>query len=195
MSHYYTKEQETPFHITKIHAVLNGKEYEFFTAPGVFSKDKVDFGTKLLSEHFIVGKQDTVLDLGCGIGILGRVAAEHTEEQVILVDVNPRAVQLARMNTKHFSNTEVMESDAYYALKGMQFDVILLNPPQTAGKKLCFAMIADAKHHLKKGGNLQVVARHNKGGASLSAHMKEVFGNVETIVKRGGYRVYISRLE
>ena len=48
MSHYYTKEQETPFHITKIHAVLNGKEYEFFTAPGVFSKDKVDFGHKSL---------------------------------------------------------------------------------------------------------------------------------------------------
>lgn len=195
MSHYFSKEQETPFTVTKFHTVLRGKEYSFFTAPGVFSKDKVDFGTRILAEYMHIGKHDTVLDLGCGIGILGRVAAEQTDEQVVLVDVNPRAVKLARMNTKQLSNTEVMESDAYQALHGMEFDVILLNPPQTAGKKLCFALIADAKHHLKHHGKLEVVARHNKGGETLSKHMQDVFGNMETIARKGGYRVYVSKLE
>ena len=54
-------------------------------------------------------------------------------------------------------------------------------------------MIEKAKDHLKKGGLLQIVARHKKGGKSLEAKMKEVFGNVEAIAKKSGYRVYISK--
>ncbi|MBI5797378.1 class I SAM-dependent methyltransferase [Candidatus Woesearchaeota archaeon] len=192
MSHYYSQKQDSAFAPVKIQALIGKKEYHFFSASGVFSKSKIDYGTKLLAEHMQIGKDDTVLDLGCGIGILGRAAAEKTKNQVIMVDVNERAVHLARMNTKALENVEVLESDTYSALKNMKFHVILLNPPQTAGKKVCFQMIADAKHHLENGGNIQVVARHNKGGETLSKHMREVFGNMETLVKQGGYRVYKS---
>jgi len=76
-----------------------------------------------------------------------------------------------------------------------KFDVILLNPPQTAGRKLCFRMIEESRKYLKKGGSLQLVARHNKGGRVLSEKMEEVFGNLETIARKGGYRVYVSRLK
>ena len=73
------------------------------------------------------------------------------------------------------------------------FDIILLNPPQTAGKKLCFKLIEDAKSHLLQNGSLQLVARHNKGGKELSKKMLEVFGNVKDIAKSSGYRIYISK--
>jgi len=192
MSHYYSATQESPFVPKKVHALISGKDYTFFSGAGVFSKDAVDYGTKLLAEHMQIGKNDRVLDLGCGIGVLGRVAAEKTKNDVVLVDVNARAVALARMNTKGMKQVKVLQSDGYAAVAEEKFDVILLNPPQTAGKKICFALIEGAKEHLHSRGSLQVVARHNKGGETLSKHMAEVFGNIETLVKRGGYRVYIS---
>jgi 16S rRNA G1207 methylase RsmC len=52
-------------------------------------------------------------------------------------------------------------------------------------------LIEDSKIHLKKGGSLQLVARHNKGGASLGKKMEQVFGNVKVIVKKSGYCVYM----
>tara|TARA_Y100000310_G_scaffold324935_1_gene387579 strand:- start:1183 stop:1770 length:588 start_codon:yes stop_codon:yes gene_type:complete len=190
--HYYSRNQTSPLNLREINVVISGKAYTFFTGSGVFSKKKLDFGTKVLTSNMQVKEGDEVLDLGCGIGIVGRVAATKTSKKVVLSDVNSRAVKLARMNTKNLKQCNVVRGDLYESVEGEKFDVILVNPPQTAGKKVCHAMIEGAKEHLKKGGSLQLVARHNKGGESLSKHMEKVFGNMHTIVKQGGYRVYVS---
>ena len=47
--------------------------------------------------------------------------------------------------------------------------------------------------HLEENGNLQIVARHNKGGKELSKKMLEIFGNVKDIAKASGYRIYLSQ--
>src|SRR3989338_634412 len=159
MSHYYSPQQDSILQLKKIEAVLRGKKFSFFTGSGVFSKDKVDFGTAVLAEYMQVSENDRVLDLGCGIGVIGKVASTLTKKEVILVDV------------------------------------IVFNPPQSAGKKLCMQMIYDAKEHLSFHGSLQVVARHNKGGETFSKYMQEVYGNVETLCRKGGYRVYKSVLQ
>ena len=62
-----------------------------------------------------------------------------------------------------------------------------------AGRKICFKIIEDAKQHLKKGGTLQLVARHQKGGGQLEKKMQEVFGNTEVLSKKSGFRVYLSK--
>ncbi|MDP3919142.1 MAG: methyltransferase [Nanoarchaeota archaeon] len=188
--HYFSKKPTSALDLKEISVIANGKSYNFFTGSGVFSKSKLDFGTKVLVNNMVVNETDRVLDFGCGIGIVGRIVAEMCKE-VVLIDVNERAVKLAKMNTKRLKNVKVLQSDMFENVEG-KFNVILLNPPQTAGKKVCFKMIEECKEHLLKGGNLQLVARHNKGGETLSMHMKEVFGNVDTIVKKGGYRVYVS---
>ena len=190
--HYYSKSQTSPLNLREIKAVISGKRYTFFTGSGVFSKKKLDFGTKVLTENMQVKEGDEVLDLGCGIGIVGRVAATMTSKKVVMSDINSRAVKLARMNTKNLKQCKVVKGDLYESVEGEKFDVILVNPPQTAGKKVCHAMIEGAKDMLKEKGSLQLVARHNKGGESLSKYMEEVFGNMHTIVKKGGYRVYVS---
>ncbi|RME55473.1 methyltransferase domain-containing protein, partial [Candidatus Woesearchaeota archaeon] len=164
MSHYYSKKQDSRFDLIKINDTIRGFEIELTSSSGVFSKNKIDLGSKILAENMVVKKNDRVLDLGCGIGIIGIIASKLTENEVILTDINERACYLSKLNTKGIKNIKVKNGDLYETVKNQKFDVILLNPPQTAGKDVCFSMIEQAKNHLVKGGSLQLVARHQKGG-------------------------------
>ena len=118
-----------------------------------------------------------------------------TSYPAVVSDVNLRAIGLAIKNVKrnNIKNAEVLESDLFENIKD-KFSTILCNPPQTAGKKVCFDIIEQSKDHLLKNGLLQIVARHNKGGKMLSEKMEEVFGNVEVLGIKSGYRVYYSKL-
>jgi 16S rRNA (guanine1207-N2)-methyltransferase len=113
-----------------------------------------------------------------------------------LSDINERAISLSRQNCNENSvECTVVKSDIFSSSKisGENFDAILTNPPFSAGKKTCMEFISQSFKHLKPNGSLQLVAPHNKGGASLKKFMMEVFGNVGELTKKSGYRVYISR--
>ena len=194
MEHYYFKEQKSPLKIKKIIQKFRNINFEFCTASGVFSKEKIDKGTSILAENMIIGKNSKVLDIGCGIGILGIIAAKLFNANVVMSDINKRAVMLAKMNCKlNNVKCEIYQGNLYEKVKENDFDVILLNPPQTAGKEVCFKLVEQSKEHLKTNGNLQLVARHNKGGNTLSKKMEEVFGNVKVIAKKAGYWIYKSK--
>jgi len=193
MEHYYSEQQKSLLNLKKIRQKIKGQEFEFYTTSGIFSKNKIDKGTIILAENMIVNKNNKVLDIGCGIGILGIIAAKLFNADVAMSDINKRAIMLAKKNIKlNNIKAEVYQGNLYEPIKDKYFDVILSNPPQTAGKKICFQLIDQSKKHLKNGGNLQLVARHNKGGKTLSEKMKKVFGNVYVVAKKAGYWVYIS---
>lgn len=175
-------------------AKLRGREFLFTSGSGVFSAKGVDTGTWLLVEKATVENGWKVLDLGCGIGIVGIVIKKVFPQcTVVMSDVNERALALAEKNAKELHAEVIVEkSDGFEKISG-EFDTVLLNPPQTAGKETCFRLILESKDHLKKNGLLQVVARHQKGGRSLSAYMEECFGNVEQRAKGAGYRIYVSK--
>ncbi|MFH1456347.1 MAG: methyltransferase [archaeon] len=193
MNHYFSSDPQGPFTTFDISYTGRGFDLRLKSSAGVFSSKKVDFGTNVLIKNMVIGENDTVLDLGCGIGIVGVIAARLTSNNVYMVDINKRAVKLSKLNSRGLKNVTVLVSDKFSAVENLRFDVILFNPPQTAGKKTCFEMIELSKLHLNENGTLQLVARHNVGGRTLSEKMFEVFGNVETIVKSGGYRVYVSK--
>jgi len=154
----------------------------------------VDLGSQLLINKCIIKPASKILDLGCGFGAIGVTLAKCFPRcEVVLSDINQRAVTLARKNIKHhkLQNAWAKQSDALSKLP-KDFDHILLNPPQAAGKKLCFQLIEESREHLKEKGTLQLVARSQKGGKSLSRHMEEVFDNVKTIAKKSGFRIYSS---
>jgi 16S rRNA (guanine1207-N2)-methyltransferase len=197
MPHYYSENQTSPLHLKKISAQLRGNGLEFYTASGVFSKDAIDKGTELLIQHASIPSQAKILDLGCGYGAVGiAMAKSFPDSQVLMTDVNVRAVDLAGKNIAHnrIANAEARQGNGFEKITG-QFDVILLNPPQTAGKDICFQMIEQSKQHLKVHCSLQLVARHNKGGQTLEKKMREVFGNSQQTAKKSGYRVYVSVLK
>lgn len=194
MAHYYTKDQKLE-DVKKIMITIKGISFELFTGKGVFSKEHIDIGSKILVENAVIEKEWKILDLGCGIGVVG-ISLKKLNPQISLVmsDVNKAAVRLAGMNAKlHGIEAKSIESSVFESIDE-KFNSILLNPPQTAGKSLCFRMIEESKIHLESEGLFQLVARHSKGGAEFEKKMFSVFGNCTQAAKESGFRVYVSKL-
>jgi len=194
--HYYSEKQTSLLRIKEFEVNLKGNNIKLNSGSGVFSIGKIDKGTQLLIENCIVKTDWSILDLGCGYGPIGiAIAKAFPSTKILMTDINQRAIKLSRMNIKlnNLENIQTKQSNLYEKINE-KFNTIITNPPQLAGKKICFEIIEKAKEHLEKDGLLQLVFRHNKGGKQLELKMKEVFGNVEAIAKKGGYRVYMSRL-
>ncbi len=193
--HYYSKEQTSAFRPIKRRFQAAGARFDLYTAGGVFSPKKLDRGTEILITNAKISKGWNVLDLGCGYGVVGIALKKiNPSIKITLSDTNSRAIKLARMNLK-LNNMEgkAVQGDAFEKIPEKNFDTIILNPPQTAGKKTCYKLIEESAPHLKEEGLLQIVARHQKGGKELEKKMKETFGNVEETAKKSGYRVYVSK--
>lgn len=193
MEHYYTKEPKSKLKLFKTKATLRNKEIEFHTVSGVFAKRGVDKGSELLINKCIIKNNWKVLDLGCGYGIIGiALLKSNSTLKLTFSDINERAVNLTNKNLRiHNLKAQTIQSDRFENIKE-KFNTILLNPPQTAGKEVCFKMVEESKQHLISKGLLQLVARHNKGGKELSKKMKDIFGNVKDLTKGSGYRIYVS---
>lgn len=193
MEHYYSENQKSELNIKKIGQKIKGADFGFYTASGVFSKDKIDKGTLVLAESMIIKNNSKVLDIGCGIGVLGIAAAKLFNSAVAMTDINKRAAMLAGKNAVlNNVKADIYQGNLYEKIKGNDFDAVLSNPPQTAGKDICFKLIGESKNYLKNNGTLQIVARHSKGGRTLSKKMEEVFGNVKVIARKSGYSAYLS---
>lgn len=144
----------------------------------------------------IIPKTGRVLDLGCGWGPIGiSIAAAHPEISAVMCDINKRAVWLAVENTKlNNVNADVRWGDLYDPVKHMEFDVVVINPPISAGRDTIMRAIKGASEVLVQGGTLQLVVRSSKGRRAISQIMEQVFCNIEEIEKKSGYRVYMSRV-
>jgi len=191
--HYFASRPQAPSRPREVELQFRGRRYRFLTDRGVFSYGRVDRGTRLLLEALEVGPRDEVLDLGCGYGVVGVVAATLAPEgKVVMVDVNARAVELARENARRhgLGNVEVLEGDLYGPVAGRRFDVIVTNPPIRAGRAVVRAVVEGAVRHLKPHGRFYLVARTAQGAKTLGKMVAEVFGQVEEVERGGGYRVY-----
>jgi len=177
-----------------VKAELCEQPMQFSTTWGLFSPRAIDDGSRLMLDHIKVNRDDNCLDIGCGYGPVGVILSKlYPKTEITMCDINERAIELASMNLKRNNvKARVIKSNLYEGVNE-KFDIILSNPPQHAGKKTCFEIIVKAPNFLKKNGTLQVVARHQKGGKTLAKKMEEVFGNVETIGRKSGYQVYLSR--
>ena len=190
--HYYTRRPGAAHDETSFHATLRGMAFRFVTDAGVFSRDRVDFGSLLLMEAMEIGPADTVLDLGCGYGPIGMVAARLAPQGFIyMVEINERAAELARRNlaANGIANAEVRVGDGLAPVAGIAFDTILTNPPIRAGKATVYRLLEEAWAALKPGGSLWVVVQNKQGAPSMKQKLQELFGAVEDVDRKAGYRV------
>jgi len=192
-SHYFSSKPTAEDRRGLIRAILRGKQYEFITSRGVFSSKKVDNGTRVLAENMILPEEGRLLDMGCGIGILGIIAARESPSlEVVMTDINQRAVELTRLNAKKnkVTNISVHEGFLYEPLGDTKFNAIVSNPPISAGmRKVVFPLVEGAKKRLVEGGTLQLVIQSNKGGKMLARAIDETFGEHSVLARKSGYRV------
>ncbi len=195
--HYFSETQSSKLDLGLITVHPRRQYLEFVTARGVFSRKRLDRGTRLLIESMILPGKGLVLDLGCGYGPIGIAAAVFNPSlQVVMTDTNRRAVKLARINIdrNHVSNAEVRQGWLYDPVEGMTFDSILSNPPLAAGlKKVIVPLLGGAYDHLNPGASLQIVVRKSSGGEKIRDLMADIFGDVDTVARGGGYHVLLSR--
>src|SRR5690625_4087262 len=139
--HYYTAQPNVESNRHKWNTRIKGEEFTFYSDRGVFSKDRLDFGTKLMIES--VNPTDypegNWLDMGCGYGPIGIALAKFNSQVTIeMVDINERAIQLARDNAllNKVENVEIHPSNLFEEVKEEEFAAIFSNPPIRAGKKV-----------------------------------------------------------
>ncbi|MNP19950.1 Ribosomal RNA small subunit methyltransferase C [compost metagenome] len=191
--HYYTN-RPTTAHDRKVwDAVLRGHNFRFISDAGVFSKGGVDFGSRTLIDAMDIADNAKVLDVGCGYGPIGLAAAKLAKQgHVTMVDVNARAVELARENASAngIRNVAILESNLYEAVKETDFDVVLTNPPIRAGKEIVHAIFEGAYERLTIGGSLWIVIQKKQGAPSAKQKLESLFAEVEEVTNDKGYRIY-----
>jgi len=194
--HYFTEHPKSKLNFGVVRAYFRSRLFEFVTASGVFSKTRIDPGTRLLIEEMLLTEKGRILDLGCGYGPVGIAAATFNPNlQVVMADVNERAVWLARKNAKRnfLENVEVRQGFLYEPVRDMKFETILSNPPIAAGMKTVLPLITQAPQRLKEEGLLQIVVRSKVSGKRLTKLMDETFGNVNVLARKSGYRILASK--
>lgn len=171
--------------------------YTFVSDNGVFSKDKIDQGSIILLDTIIASNKalHKTLDLGCGYGVVGIILKKHFEDcEVEAVDVNPRALKLAKENAiTNGVKIKVYESFAFEKIESKDFNTIITNPPIRAGKKVVYEMFEQACEHLKIDGCLWVVIRKQQGANSAIMKIKALFNNCEVVKKQSGYYILYAK--
>ncbi len=193
--HYYSSQPKSEPMSGLIRTRLRGEPFEFVTASSVFSKKRVDAGTRLLIESMTLPSSGRVLDVGCGYGAVGIAAARFASSlQLCMTDVNMRAVRLARENIEinKVANAEVRCGFLYEPVEDLTFNCVLSNPPVSAGMDTVKAIITEAPRVMATKATLQMVIRSKIGGKTLPAVFEAAFGNCRVLSREGGYRVLLA---
>ncbi len=193
MEQYFTQNPATEKEIYKFDWNVGKEVFNFYTSNSVFSKKGVDFGSMLLIETILNENKNfrgSILDLGCGYGPLGVIAAKILKNSfVTMCDVNERALELSKMNAKENKvddRIKVIASSAFENIKD-SYDIIMTNPPIRAGKDVVFSFYEGAYVYLNNGGKLYVVIQKKQGAPSTKAKLESLFGNCEIADKKSGY--------
>lgn len=189
---YFAQKPKAQHREEVVRAVLRGHAFLFQTDAGVFSRGRLDRGTELLAKSLAVAPDADILDIGCGYGVLGIVAATLARDgRVVMTDVNERAVALAARNVRAngVAHAEVRLGPFYEPVAGESFDAIVSNPPIRAGSAVVRRIVDQAPEHLCTGGALWMVARTRQGAPSLQKRMHDVFGGSNVLARGSGYRV------
>jgi 16S rRNA (guanine1207-N2)-methyltransferase len=195
--HYFSSKPSCNDQFGIIKTSLRGRNFEFLTSSSVFSKRKVDLGTRILIEEMLLPKSGNVLDIGCGYGAVGiSAAASNPKLRVIMTDVNMRAIRLAKQNieTNRIRNAEVKYGYLYEPVEAMRFDCVLSNPPVSAGMDVVKAIIEGAPKVMLTGGNFQMVIRSKIGAKALPEAFLAAFGDYEVLARESGYRVLLGTI-
>lgn len=190
MSQYFDNDNNIKRNKKIIEFYFNDKKYNLYSDNGVFSKDKFDYGTRLLLDSIDISKlSGNVLDLGCGIGVVGIILGTINKNiNIDMVDINERAISLVRDNlTLNKVKANVFSSDVYSNVN-KKYDYIITNPPIRAGKEVVRKFLLGGYDYLNDNGILYFVMRKDHGVKSMIKELENKY-NVTIVNKDKGFYI------
>jgi 16S rRNA (guanine1207-N2)-methyltransferase len=193
LEQYFTNNPNLKSELRTIIYKYKGYELTFYSDNGVFSKDKLDYGSNLLLDTIFkyINKDNLrILDVGCGYGFLGVSLSKIKNAQVTMCDVNKRALHLAEKNAEANGVKDlcqVIESNMYEHITD-RYDLIITNPPIRAGKEVVYGILDGARDRLEVDGELWMVIRKDQGAKSTITHLENIY-NVEVVTKSKGFYI------
>ncbi len=191
MDHYFTNNENLASEIRYINYNYGDINFTFASDNGVFSKNKIDYGSKLLVKTFLNSshlKTGDFLDLGCGYGYVGITLSKLLDINMTMVDINKRAIHLTKMNLKNNNvSADVYLSDGFANIS-QAFDIIITNPPIRVGKDVLLKLLLDSASHLKDSGELWFVMRKDQGVKSVMKILEEKY-TCKVMAKSKGFYI------
>ena len=194
MNHYFTNNDNLKSNRRIINYTLNSTSFEFVSDNGVFSKNKIDYGSILLVETYLKNKKNITnfLDVGCGYGFISIVLAKILNISGLGIDVNNRALKLALENAKlNKVSVSFKESNIYENVED-KYDLIITNPPIRAGKQVVLAILKNAQKHLNPEGELWAVIRTDGGVKSIIKELSSTY-KIEIKEKSKGFYIFLAK--
>ena len=192
MSQYFDNDKNIKSEKRLIKFNFNNKEFSIYSDNGVFSKDRFDYGTRVLLNSVDVDKLfGNVLDLGCGLGVVGIILGTFNKGiNIDMVDINERAIDLAKNNlVLNNVKANVFVSDIYSNIDN-KYDFIITNPPIRAGKNVIRGFLLGSYDYLKDDGILYFVMRKDHGVKSMIKELSVKF-NTSIVNKDKGFYVVL----
>jgi len=174
-----------------IEAVVKNIGLRFETSPGLFSPRFLDQGTLAMLSVVEFHPDDYVLDLGCGYGVVGILAAKTVgPERVVMADIDDQAVRLSKENTvlNGVDGIKIVRSDGFRNLRETGFTLILCNPPYHVDFSVPKHFIHKGFNRLRTGGRMCMVTKRMKWYRNK---LSRIFGGA-TIWSIDGYSVLMS---
>ena len=190
MSQYFDNDKNIKSERKLINFSFNDKNFSLYTDNGVFSKDKLDYGTRILLENIDINNlKGRVLDLGCGIGVVGIILGTLNKNiSIDMVDINERAIILTKDNVKFNNiNNNVFVSNVYSNING-KYNYIITNPPIRAGKEVVRKFLLGGYDYLTDDGILYFVMRKDHGVKSIIKELENIY-KVNIVNKEKGFYV------
>jgi 23S rRNA (guanine1835-N2)-methyltransferase len=167
---------------------LEDTELELMNHASVFSRDKLDIGTRLFIENIAVDERyKTIVDLGCGNGVLGLIAAiKNPAANLIFTDESYMAVESAISNFLSVFNetreAEFLQTDGLQGVTDNSVSLILCNPPfhqnNAINDDVAWQMFTESKAALHEQGELWVIGNRHLG---YHAKLKHLFGHCDVV--------------
>lgn len=191
--HYYTAQPASLADPQWHEDTICGIKLRLCSDHGVFSRGHTDTGTRELLAAVEFSGAKSILDLGCGYGVIGIVAAKlEPTARVLLTDPNERAIALTLQNmaVNGVTNAEARLGEGLLPAGDACFDLIVTNPPIRTGNALVFSLIEASAAHLNNKGAFYLVARTKQGAKTFAKEMSRHFAQVDQVGQGSGYRVY-----
>ena len=190
MSQYFDNDKNIKSERKIIKFNFDNKVFSIYSDNGVFSKDRFDYGTRVLLNSVDIDKlSGNVLDLGCGLGVVGIILGTFNKGiNIDMVDINERAIDLAKNNlVLNNIKANVFVSDIYSNIDN-KYDFIITNPPIRAGKEVVRKFLFGGYDYLNDNGMLYFVMRKDHGVKSMIKELESKY-NVTIVNKDKGFYI------